>query len=31
MKKLFLSLCLLLISFAAAAQDRLPKLILKDI
>ena len=31
MNKLFLSLSLLLISFAAAAQDRLPKVMLKDI
>ena len=31
MNKLFLSLCLLLISFAASAQERLSKVILKDI
>ena len=31
MNKLFLSLCLLLVSFAASAQERLPKVILKDI
>lgn len=31
MNKLFLSLSLLLISFAASAQERLPKVILKDI
>ena len=31
MNKLFLSLCLLLVSFALSAQERLPKVILKDI
>lgn len=31
MNKFFLSLCLLLVSFAAGAQERLPKLTLKDI
>ena len=31
MNKLFLYLCLLLVSFAASAQERLPKVILKDI
>ena len=31
MNKLFLSLCLLLINFAASAQERLSKVILKDI
>ena len=31
MNKLFLSLCLLLVSFAASAQERLSKVILKDI
>ena len=30
MNKLFLSLCLLLVSFASEAQERLPKVILKD-
>ena len=31
MNKLFLSLCLLMVSFMASAQERLPKVILKDI
>ena len=31
MNKLFLSLCLLLVSFTAVAQNRLPKVMLKDI
>ncbi|MGP1417239.1 MAG: TlpA family protein disulfide reductase, partial [Prevotella fusca] len=31
MNKLFLSLCLLMVSFVAGAQERLPKVILKDI
>lgn len=31
MKKFFLSLCLLMVSFAAGAQERLPEVILKDI
>lgn len=30
MNKLFLSLCLLLVSFAAGAQERLPQVVLKD-
>ena len=30
MNKLFLSFCLLLVSFAAGAQERLPQVVLKD-